>query len=118
MFSFSLGFAKRILFCEQRRVEDEGSPKSADSLACDGAFKLGFFLFPSRACLLEEGFKQSSVISGTNTFCLFLNKRFQPAVLEFSNVSANPGLKFQKASTWDAFSDQLCQSGAVNGNLL
>ena len=36
---FSLGSAKRVLFCELGCVEDEVSPECADSLACNGAFK-------------------------------------------------------------------------------
>ena len=92
-YAFSLGSTKRILFCEQSYIEDKGSPESAGSLACDGAFKLVFFL-SSRACLLREGSKRSSIISGANAFCLIQNEGFLPAVFDFPNVLANPGLKF------------------------
>ena len=96
-------------------VEDESSPECADALACDGAFKL-----PSRAYLLEEGSKRSSIISGANTFSLILNEVFLPAVFGFSKVSANSGLKFRNASTWQArrFSGQLCHLALSTANLL
>lgn len=70
---------------------------------------LRYFL-SSRACLLEEGSKQSSIISEDNAFYLILNKDFFPAVFGLSNVSGNPGLNFLHASTWEVrrFSGQLC----------
>ena len=41
------------------------------------------FFLPSRACLLEVGSKQSSVISRTNSFDLILKEGFLPAVFWF-----------------------------------
>ena len=118
--AFSLGSAKRRLFCEQSCVEDKDSLECSDSLACSGAFKLVFFFLPSCARLLEEGSKRFSIISGTSAFYLILNEGFPSTVFTFSNVSANPDLKFRKASTWEArrFSVQLCHLALLTESLL
>ena len=101
--AFSLRSAKRILFRKQSCVKDEGSPKCADFLACDGAFELVSFSSCHRLLVfyLEKGSKLSSIISGTNVFWLILNEGFPPTVFGFSNVSVNPGLMFRKALTWE-----------------
>ena len=68
--AFSLGSTKRILFCEQSCVEDEGSPECSNSLACHGAFKLIFF-FSSRACPLEEAPIDPPLSLGLRSFTSF-----------------------------------------------
>lgn len=106
---FSLGSAKQILFCGQGCVKDKGFLECADSLACDGKFKLVSFLV---VICFSFGRRIQAI--------LILNEDFLPTVFGFSNVSANPGLKFRNASTWEArhFSGQLCHLALSTVNLL